>query len=43
MPDREGEGIQLIIISDREALQGLGEMEVHLPILRGVELEGNKL
>ena len=33
-------GIQLILISNRDALQSLGEIEVHLPILRGVELDG---
>ena len=33
-------GIQLILITNRDALQSLGEIEVHLLILRGVELEG---
>ena len=37
------EGIQLMIISNREALESLSEMEVPLPVLRGVELEGDVL
>ena len=28
------------MISNRDTLQSLGEMEVHLPVLRGVEIEG---